>query len=90
MLSTFGLCVGLLQQRDIPPDGLPKSSVFTSVARLVNCIDLETQEVKDLNSGTKPIHDSAQLSAKLAEKIVLIESVEQELKLMQARIAELE
>ena len=90
VLSTFGLCVGLLRQREIPPDGLLKSPVFTSVARLVNCIDLELQEAKDLDSGAKPIHDSAQLSAELAEKKVLIESLELELKLMQARTADLE
>ena len=41
VLSTFGLCVGLLRQREIPPNGLLKSPGFTSVRRLVNCIDLE-------------------------------------------------
>ena len=90
VLSTFGLCVGLLRQRDVPPDGFLKSPVFTSVARLVNCIDLEPQEAMDLDSGAKPIHDSVQLSAELAAKKVLIESLELELKLMQARIADLE
>ena len=65
VLSTFGLCVGLLRQGEVPPDGLLKSPVFKSVARLVNCIDLEQQEAMDLDSGAKPIHDSVQLSAEL-------------------------
>ena len=65
VLSTFGLCLGLLRQGEVPPDGLLKSPVFTSVARLVNCIDLEQQEAMDLDSGAKPIHDSVQLSAEL-------------------------
>ena len=83
-----------MRQREIAPDGLLKSPVFTSVVRLVNCIDLEPQAAKDLDSGAKdgakPIHESAQLSAELAEKKSTIESLELELKLMQARIADLE
>ena len=77
MLSTFGLCVGILRQREIPPDGLPRSPVFTSVARLVNCIDLKPQEAKDLDSGAKPVNDSfSPTKYRINREKVLIESLE--------------
>ena len=73
----WSFCVGLLRQREIPPDGLPKSPAFTSVARLVNCIDLEPQEAKDLDSGAKPVHDSiSPTKYQISREKDLIESLE--------------
>ena len=83
----WSFCVGILRQREIPPDGLPKSPAFTSVARLVNCIDLEPQEAKiSILARNLSKTRSAQLSTELAEKKILLSP----LSLMQARIADLE
>lgn len=54
MVSTFGLCVGLLRQRDVRPDSLLRSPFFQSIVQLVNSISLEPHEAKDADFGAKP------------------------------------
>lgn len=85
--SSFGLCAGLLRQREIPPDGLISSPCFQSVLKLVNSItfDLEPSNVNDINSGGK-----TRVVDLLAQRQVEIESLEAELKTLHSRIIELE
>ena len=51
VVSTFGLFVGLLRQKEIALDDLIRSPDFMSVARIVNSIalDLVPQEAKDID-----------------------------------------
>lgn len=85
--SSFGLCAGLLRQREIPPDGLISSPFFQSVLKLVNSItfDLEPSNVKDINSGGK-----TRVVDLLAQRQLEIESLEAELKTLHSKIIELE
>ena len=89
VVSTFGLCVGLLRQRDVRPDSLLRSPFFQSIVQLVNSISLEPHEAKDADFGAKPPL-AAQLSVELAEKNVFIQSLELQLQALRARIADLE
>ena len=85
--SSFGLCAGLLRQREIPPDGLISSPCFQSVLKLVNSItfDLEPSNMNNINSGGK-----TRVVDLLAQRQVEIESLEAELKTLHSRIIELE
>ena len=87
VVSSFGLCAGLLRQREIPADGLISSPSFQSISRLVNsiAIDLEPSNVDDINSGGKTREVDL-----LAQRKVEIESLEADLKTLQSRIIELE
>ena len=89
VVSTFGLCLGLLRQREVPLDSLLRPLVFQSIIQLVNSIDLEPQKVKDADFGAKP-PIAAQLIVELAEKKVFIESLELQLQALRTRIADLE
>lgn len=84
--SSFGLCAGLLRQREIPPDGLISSPSFQSVLELVNSItfDLEPSSVEDINSGRK-----TRVVDLLAQRQLEIESLEAELKTLNSKIIEL-
>ena len=75
--SSFGLCAGLLRQREIPPDGLISSPFFQSVLKLVNSVafDLKPSSANDINSGGK-----TGVVDLLAQRQVEIESLEAELK----------
>lgn len=86
--SSFGLCAGLLRQREIPPDGLISSPFFQSVLTLVNSITfgLEPSNVNDINSGGK----TRVVDLPLSQRQVEIESLEAELKTLHLRIIELE
>jgi len=85
--SSFGLCTGLLRQREIPPDGLISSPFFQSVLKLVNSVafDLKPSSANDINSGGK-----TGVVDLLAQRQVEIESLEAELKTLHSRIIELE
>ena len=58
VVSTFGLCVGLLRQREVPSDSLLRPPVFQSIIQLVNSIDLEPQKVKDADFWCKTSYSS--------------------------------
>lgn len=53
--SSFGLIAGLLLEREVLPDGLLKSEIFTPVVSLLNSIalDMESCEAMDCASGDK-------------------------------------
>ena len=44
--SSFGLCAGLLRQRDIAPNGLIRSPNFKSVVSVINAISLDLETSK--------------------------------------------
>ena len=92
VVSTFGLCVALLRQKTVPPDGLLRSSIFQLIAQRVNSIDLEPQEAKDADFGAKPSPDreTARLRDELAVKKKFIQSLQLQLKALQGRITDLE
>ena len=93
--SSFGLIAGLLRQREILPDGLLKSEIFTPVVSLLNSIalDMEPCEAMDFASGDKayPVSQaSEELSAELAAKTASIDSLGLELKNLQDQVVDLE
>ena len=54
--SSFGLCAGLLRQRDVAPNGRIRSPNFKSVVSVINAIslDLETSKAPIDSGGKSP------------------------------------
>ena len=53
VISSFGLCAGLLHQKFISPYGLTKSPAFEPVRRLVNNLTLDKEPQQISNCGGK-------------------------------------
>ena len=86
--SSFGLCAGLLRQREIPSDGLINSPFFQSVVRILNSMTLDSEPSKarsNIDSGGK-----LDLLDLLAERNIQIESLEAELNALQDEISNLQ
>ena len=91
VVSTFGLVAGLLRNKKIP-DELINSAGFMAIVNLVNSatLDFESEGAKNLSFGAKTSQDSEELVSLLAERSARINSLEVEVKELQARISHLE
>ena len=88
VVSTFGLVAGLLRNKKIP-DELINSAGFMAIVNLVNSatLDFESVGAKNLSFGAKTSQDSEELVSLLAERSARINSLEMEVKELQARIS---
>jgi len=85
--SSFGLCAGLLRQREIPADGLISSPSFQSVARIINSITLDLEPLtppSKVDSGGKMVYLDQ------LESNIQIESLKAEMDALQAEIRNLQ
>ena len=91
IVSTFGLVAGLLRNKKIPNE-LINSAGFMAIVNLVNSasLDFESEGAKNLSFGAKTSQDSEELVSLLAERSARINSLEVEVKELQARISHLE
>ena len=85
IVSTFGLVAGLLRNKKIP-DELINSAGFMAIVNLVNSatLNFESEGAKNLSFGAKTSQDSEELRS------ARINSLEVEVKQLQARISDLE
>ena len=97
VISSFGLCAGLLRQKVISPYGLIKSPAFEPVRRLVNTLTLDEEPQQISNSGGKASDNNVslfklvtELNAELAERKTLIEVLEKEMDVLKGKIFHLE
>ena len=96
VISSFGLCAGLLRQKVISPCGLIKSPAFEPVRRLVNTLTLDEEPQKISNCGKASDNDASlfklvtELNAELAERKTFIEALEKEMEVLKGRIFHLE
>ena len=97
VISSFGLCAGLLRQKVISPYGLIKSPAFEPVRRLVNTLALDEEPQQISNSGGKTSDNNVslfklvtELNAELAERKTFIEVLEKEMEVLKGRIFHLE
>ena len=81
--SSFGLCAGLLRQRDIAPNGLIRSPNFKSVVSVINAISL------DLETSKAPIDSGGKIPRDQPSRI-LIDSLQAELSTLQDQIKKIE
>lgn len=92
--STFGLCAGLLRQKEIPPDSLVRSPLFNSVISMFNSVQLgmDRDGIRNFDSGGNfcPSLQCSRLKVELEERKAVIESLELDLKSLQSRISDLE
>lgn len=91
VVSSFGLCAGLLRRKEIPQDGLICSPIFEPVANMINSVALDVEVGKfDFGSGGNfcPGQFSA-LSAELENRKATIDSLELQLKSLQDRMSDL-
>ena len=92
--STFGLIAGLIRHKGIPPHSLINSPRFRPIVGLLNSValdldnDLDTDRAKDISFGGKIRQSSEELSSLLAERTAKIDSLEIQIKDLQARVAE--
>lgn len=88
--STFGLCAGLLHRKEFPLDGLVCSPLFKCAVNALNslALDFDRSKLDDFGSGGN--FDPSQLLAELEDRKHFIDSLELELKSLQARIGDLE
>ena len=94
VVSSFGLCAGLLRRKEIPQDGLICSPIFESVANMINSVtlDVEVEDNCKLDLGSGGNFFPGQFSALYAElenRKATIESLELKLTSLQARISDL-
>ena len=91
VVSTFGLVAGLLRNKKIP-DELINSAGFMAIVNLVNSatLDFESVGAKNLSFGAKISQNTQELVSLLAERSARTNSLEVEVKELQARISHLE
>ena len=96
VVSMFGLIACLIPQKGIPPYSLINSPHFLPIVGLLNSVALEVDNDLDpdcgkgISFGGKIHRSSQELSSKGAERTAKIESLEMQIKDLQARIAEFE
>ena len=98
VISSFGLCAGLLRQKVISPYGLIKSPAFEPVRRLVNTLTLDEAEPQQISNSGGTASDNnvslfklvTELNAELAERKTFIEALEKEIDVLKGKIFHLE
>ena len=92
VISSFGLCAGLLRQKVISPYGLIKSPAFEPVQRLVNTLTLDEAEPQQISNSGGTASDNnvslfklvTELNAELVE--TFIEALEKEIDVLKGKI----
>lgn len=79
VVSSFGLCAGLLRQREFANDGLIRSSKFAPVVEAVNRIVLDRESPCSFGGKTDELDHSAQQMELLKSRIAELESQIKEL-----------
>ena len=90
--SSFGLCAGLLRQREIPADGLISSPSFQSVARMINSITLDLEPLtppSKVDSGGKMVHlDQLESNIQIESLKAKMNALQDEIKNLQSQVQE--